>query len=238
MEENIRVCDHPLIMHKLSFLRQHKDFINFRDYEALTRELGILLAYEASRDHLHTIPFDTEELTKQYQRRSSDEPWRPGEQVADRPVIVPVVRAGLVMAHAMREIIPTAYMGHIGLFPDKKGNPKEFLVSMPTRILGRKFFLVDMFITRGQSAARAIEILLEHSVPAEDIVFIALVVSPEGASFIRDRTDFSGVSFYCARLDTTTDPTSTDNWMKDFDESNFRLFRTRNHRSLMEGRNA
>lgn len=225
----INECNHPLIQHKLSYLRQHKEFVHFRDYEALIKELGILLGYEASW-MLEATPFNTEKKASRYLPSNPEIKWRDGTHIANRPVIVPVVRSGLVMAHAMREIIPTAYMGHIGLYHDEQdGTPKEFMVTMPTKMLGRKFFLVDLFIDRGLTAEKAIDILLDLAVPAKEIVFISLIMSPAGVAQLEARKDFQDITFYCARVDGSDDLASPDNWLQDYQQTNERLFRTRNH---------
>lgn len=227
----INVCTHPLIQHKLSYLRQHHEFVHFRIYESLLRELGMLLGYEASGAHLYTVPFDLEERAARYRPSDPSITWREGSQIAIRPVIIPIVRSGLIMAHAMREIIPTAYMGHIGLINDDQGTPQTFMVMVPERVLGRKFFIVDLFVDRGKSAEKAIRILLDIGIPADDIVFISLIMSKEGIEYLEKIKALEGTNFLCARVDGMDE---TGDWMPDYQDTNYRLFRTRSHVTYSE----
>lgn len=216
---------HPLVQHKLSYLRQRSAIVNFRDYESLIYELGLLLGYEAS-SQLELTDID---LSRSITRDGEITEWRAGKRIKTKPVIVPIVRSGLIMADAMRRIIPTPYMGHIGIFDDPNTlELQEFMVTMPPDYADRQFILTDLFIDRGKTASRAINILLEYGIAPSDIIFVALIISPEGRAEVLRTHEARDVNFYCARLDI-----EEDRWLPDYQQTNVRLFRTQNRTELL-----
>lgn len=215
--DNFRSCEHnALVAHKLSYLRQPASIIHFRDYESLIYELGILLAYEASQGFLEV----------QERREWNGDEGKPGYHIDPKPVIVPIVRSGLVLAQAMRSIIPTQYMGHIGIFTPKGSDERrEFMVTMPfDRHDERQYFIADLFVDNGKTARRSLEILLELGVPPSQIAFVALIISSKGCDELVNASEFNDVRFICARLDDPDDP-----WLGDYQQTNIRLFGTTNH---------
>lgn len=219
---------HPLIEHKLTYLRQPEHYVNFREYSALIQEIGMMLAYEATRD-IQLSKFDTEQ---------QDRPGglRPGRTVSQehKPVIVPLVRSGLLLAEGIKLVVPTPYVGHLGLFNHPETDqPVEFMSTMPivdsetNKIpLGDRYYIVaDLFIDRGVTAKAAIEALRSYGVPYDCILFITLIISVEAQDLLRQDTGTSQVRYFSARLDTPD-----DRRLVDYNDSNYRLFRTRPYR--------
>ena len=166
VSKTLHVIDHPLIQHKLSLMRdKNTPTILFRQ---LLREIGLLLGYEITRDlplELRTIetPIETMEAP----------------HLACDLSIVSILRAGLGMAEGLRELIPSAREGHIGLFRDPQTHePKEYFVKLPDppgRVL-----LVDPMLATGGSAIHAAQVLKDRGVSGSEIRFMVLVAAPEG----------------------------------------------------------
>ena len=112
--------------------------------------------------------------------------------------IVPVLRAGIGMADGLLELIPSARVGHIGLYRDESHRPVEYVVRLPEPE-GRIFILCDPMIGTGYSAAHAVEVLKDRGVKAKDILFLALVASPEGVQVYQER--HPDVTMYVGSLD-------------------------------------
>ena len=114
-------------------------------------------------------------------------------------VIVPVLRAGLGMSDALLTLMPSARVGHIGLYRDENHRPVEYLVKLPAQLDGRTFIVVDPMVATGYSAAHAVDVLKKRGVPGESIRFMALVAAPEGVEvFSKLHPD---VDLYVASLD-------------------------------------
>ncbi|HYC01675.1 MAG TPA: uracil phosphoribosyltransferase [Azospirillaceae bacterium] len=165
---NLFVTDHPLIQHKLSHMRdKRRSTMGFR---SLLREIALLMGYELTRD----LPLTTERIETPI--CPYDAPVIEGKKVA----IVPILRAGLVMAEGLLELMPGAREGHIGLYRDHETKkPVEYLVKLPDP-QGRIFILVDPMLATGNSAIHAVDVLNRHGVPNSHIRFMALVSAPEG----------------------------------------------------------
>jgi len=165
---NLFVIDHPLIQHKLSHMRdKRRSTMGFR---SLLREIALLMGYEITRD----LPLTTERIETPL--CGFDAPVIEGKKVA----VVPILRAGLVMAEGLLELMPGAREGHIGLYRDHETKqPVEYLVKLPDP-QGRLFILVDPMLATGNSAVHAVDVLNRHGVPKSHIRFMALVAAPEG----------------------------------------------------------
>ncbi len=164
----LSVIDHPLIQHKLTIMRDKETPpILFRQ---LLREIGLLMGFEVMRD-LPTV--NTSIVT----------PVAPTQSplLAQPVTIASILRAGLGMAEGIRELIPSAREGHIGLYRDPvTKQPKEYFVKLP-RELG-KVVLVDPMLATGGSAAHAVDVLLNKGAKPEDISLVILVAAPEGVA--------------------------------------------------------
>jgi uracil phosphoribosyltransferase len=180
------IVDHPLIQHKLSHMRDRET--SSRTFRALLREITLLMGYEVTRD----TPLTTRRITTPL--ATIDAPVVAGRKLA----IVPVLRAGLGMVDALLELVPSARVGHIGLYRDAEHRPVEYYVRLPD-VEGRNFIVCDPMIGTGHSAAHAVAVLKARGVAAGNIRFLALVAAPEGvAVFAAAHPD---VPTYVAALD-------------------------------------
>jgi uracil phosphoribosyltransferase len=187
---NLRILGHPLIAHKLTHMRDRTT--STRTFRELLRELTLLMGYEVTRD----MPLTTKRIETPL--TAMDAPVIAGRKLA----IVPVLRAGIGMADGLLDLIPSARVGHIGLYRNDDHRPVEYLVRLP-ELEGRQFIVVDPMIGTGHSAAHATQVLKDRGVPAADIVFLALVASPEGMHvFCAAHPD---VTMYVAALDDHLD---------------------------------
>jgi uracil phosphoribosyltransferase len=165
---SLHVLDHPLIRHKLSLMRDKRaPTILFRQ---LLREISLLMGYEITR----RLPVTTERIETPL--ATIDAPVIAGKKVA----IVSILRAGLGMADGLLDLIPSARMGHIGLYRDPQTKrPVEYFVKLPEPE-GRLFILCDPMLATGYSAVAAVDILNRRGVADSSIRFMALVAAPEG----------------------------------------------------------
>jgi uracil phosphoribosyltransferase len=187
---NLFVLDHPLIQHKLSHMRDKTT--STRTFRQLLREITLLMGYEVTRN----LPLTTRRIETPL--TTMDAPVIAGKKL----VIVPVLRAGLGMADGLLELIPSARVGHIGVYRDENKRPVEYYVRLP-EVEDRAFLVCDPMIGTGHSAAHAVTVLKKRGVPAERIHFVALVASPEGvAEYQRQHPD---VPMYVAALDDRLD---------------------------------
>ena len=168
------VCDHPLIQHKITFLRdKNTDTKQFRE---LVQELSTLLAYEITRD----IPLATVTVETPVAKAE-------GRVIAGRMLgLIPILRAGLGMVDGMLELLPSAKVGHIGLYRDPETlQPVEYYVSLPSDVTERELILLDPMLATGGSANAAIEILKKRDCrPAK---LVCLIAAPEGVEAVRRR---------------------------------------------------
>jgi uracil phosphoribosyltransferase len=185
---NLHILDHPLIQHKLSHMRDRET--STRTFRELLREITLLMGYEITRNlPLTTIKIDTP-LT------SMDAPVIAGKKL----VVVPVLRAGIGMSDGLLELVPSARVGHIGVYRDPETHrPVEYLVRLPD-LADRTFILCDPMLATGYSAVHAIDTLKKRGVPDEQIIFLALVAAPEGVTVVQEH--HPKVKVYVASLDS------------------------------------
>lgn len=188
---NFYIVDHPLILHKLTQMRDvAREAFGFR---TLLREISMLIGYEITRGLA---------LTKRPIRTPMAEMMAP-TLVGPDSCVVPVLRAGLGMADGLLDLMPTASVGHIGLYRDQDSKkPVEYLVRLPKNV-GQTFFVVDPMLATGNSLAHTCDVLVRHGIAPEKIRVMALVVAPEGLRvfFARHET----IKVYCAALDDRLD---------------------------------
>lgn len=183
----LHIVDHPLVQHKLSLMRDKRT--STRDFRELLSELALLMGYELTRD----FPVALEEVETPVAHC-----WAP-MLTGKKCVIVPVLRAGLGMSDALLTLMPSARVGHIGLYRDENHRPVEYLVKLPAQLEGRTFIVVDPMVATGYSGAHAVDVLKKRGVPGENIRFMALVAAPEGVEvFSKLHPD---VDLYVAALD-------------------------------------
>lgn len=183
---SVHVLNHPLIQHKLSILR-NKD-TSVKEFRELVSEISALMCYEATRN----LPMEETEVETPVGMAKVH--VLAGKKLA----IVPVLRAGLGMVDAMIDLIPSAKIGHIGLFRDPETHePVKYYCKMPNDIAERRVFIVDPMLATGGSADMAITKMKELG--CRNIKLMILVAAPEGVQFIYDR--HPDVEIYCAALD-------------------------------------
>ena len=179
--------DHPLILHKLTQLRDEQ--CGMMGFRSMLREISMLIGYEISRD--------MELATRQI--RTPLTAMEAPVLANAAPCVVPVLRAGLGMAEGLLDLIPTAQIGHIGVFRDHDTKkPVEYLVRLPKNV-GQDFFVVDPMLATGNSLVYACDILVRHGVAAEKIRVMALVAAPEGVR--QFHAAHPAIRVYCAALD-------------------------------------
>ncbi|MBO9537181.1 uracil phosphoribosyltransferase [Herbaspirillum sp.] len=188
--KNLYILDHPLIQHKLTHMRDKRT--STRTFRDLLREITLLMGYEITRD----LPLTTE--TIETPLVTYDAPVIAGKKLA----IVPVLRAGVGMSDGLLELIPSARVGHIGVYRDENHQPVEYLVRLPD-LQDRTMILCDPMVATGNSAVHAVDALKKRGVPSEHIVFVALVAAPEGVKVFTDA--HPDVKLYVASLDSHLD---------------------------------
>ncbi len=188
---NFFLIDHPLILHKLTQMREvGRESFGFR---TLLREISLLIGYEITRGL---------QLTKRAIKTPMADMMAPTLAAPD-PSIVPVLRAGLAMADGLLDLMPTASVGHIGVYRDHASKqPVEYLVRLP-KDNGQTFFVVDPMLATGNSLAHTCDVLMKYGVKSDRIRVMALVAAPEGlkAFFARHPQ----IRVYCAALDDRLD---------------------------------
>ncbi|MEY4735132.1 MAG: hypothetical protein RL428_467 [Actinomycetota bacterium] len=176
----VHVANHPLISHKLTVLRDERtDSPTFR---RLVEELVTLLAYEATRD----VKTETVKITTPVTETT-------GLKMAEpRPVVVPILRAGLGMLEGMTKLLPTAQVGFLGMVRDEKTlQASTYANRLPENLAGRQCFVLDPMLATGGTLVAAFNYLLERG--ATEITAICLLAAPEGIKVVEDAFKDSGV---------------------------------------------
>ena len=183
---NVHVLDHPLIQHKLAILREKTT--GTKEVRALISESAGLMCYEATRN-LPTVEVDVETPVAIAKCR-----MLAGKKLA----IVPVLRAGLGMVDSMVDMIPSAKIGHIGLYRDPETHmPVEYYCKLPEDIGNRQVYVVDPMLATGGSAVAAIDFLKEHG--CKNIIMMNIIGCPEGLKTVQDA--HPDVEIYMAACD-------------------------------------
>ena len=180
------LVDHPLIQHKLTIMRdKHTSTKAFRE---LLNEISMLMGYEVTRD----LPLEDVEIETPIQKATFKR--LAGKKLA----IVPILRAGLGMVDGLTSLIPSARIGHIGLYRDPDTHlPVEYYCKMPPDISERLVIIVDPMLATGGSASDAIAMVKKRG--AQNIILMCLVAAPEGLAKVQ--ADHPDVDVYSAALD-------------------------------------
>ena len=182
----IHVLDHPLIQHKLAILRNKNTSV--KEFRELVSEISGLMCYEATRN----LP--TEEVKVETPIAVASCRMLAGKKLA----IVPVLRAGLGMVDSMVDLIPSAKIGHIGLYRDPETHkPVEYYCKLPDDISNRQVFVVDPMLATGGSAIAAIDFLKEHG--CKNIIMMNIIGAPEGVKAVEEA--HPDVDVYLAAVD-------------------------------------
>ena len=180
------VLDHPLIQHKLAILRSKNTSV--KEFRELISEISGLMCYEATRNlPTKEVEVVTPVATAKCRRLA-------GKKLA----IIPILRAGLGMVDAMVDLIPSAKIGHIGLYRDPETHqPVEYYCKLPDDIGNRQCFVVDPMLATGGSAVAAIDFLKQHG--CKSIVMMNIIGAPEGVEVVQKA--HPDVDIYLAALD-------------------------------------
>jgi uracil phosphoribosyltransferase len=183
---NLTVLNHPLIQHKLTLLRDKRT--GTRDFKQLVSETAMLMAYDVTKD-LRLEPVEIETPLERMR----------GAQVAGKKLtLVPILRAGLGMVEGISHLIPSARIGHIGLYRDHESlRPVDYYFKIPGGEHDRTFFVLDPMLATGGSAVAAVTAL--KNAGARGIRFLCLVAAPDGVR--RMLSDHADVPLYTAALD-------------------------------------
>ena len=183
---NVHILDHPLIQHKLAILRDKRT--GTKEFRALISEIAGLMCYEATRN-LPTVEVEVETPMQVAKCR-----MLAGKKLA----IVPVLRAGLGMVDSMVDMIPSAKIGHIGLYRDPETHkPVEYYCKLPEDVGNRQVYVVDPMLATGGSAVAAIDFLKEHG--CKNIIMMNIIGCPEGIKTVQEA--HPDVEMYLAACD-------------------------------------
>ncbi len=182
----VYVFDHPLIQHKLSYIRDKET--GTKDFREMVDEISMLMAYEITRDMpLEEIEVETPVAIAKARVLS-------GKKLG----LVPILRAGLGMVDGMLNLIPAARVGHVGLYRDPETlEPVEYYVKLPSDIQERELIVIDPMLATGGSASMAITALKKRG--ATHIKLMCLVAVPEGIARIQE--DHPDIDIYVAAVD-------------------------------------
>ena len=170
MPEKLQVISHPLVQHKLSLMR--KKGTSTQSFRTLIREVGTLLAYEVTKD----LPLIYEEIETPLMKM--DAPFLEGKKLC----LVSILRAGNGLLDGFMELLPSARVGHIGLYRDPETLVAvEYYMKLPDLINQRLVLALDPMLATGHSSAAAVTRLKENG--AENIRFVCLLAAPEGVEY-------------------------------------------------------
>ena len=182
----LKEIKHPLVQHKLSLMR--KKGTSTRSFRVLAREVGLLLAYEVTQD----LPLEYEEIETPLQKMQA--PFLEGKKLC----LVPILRAGIGLLDGFLELIPSARVGHIGLYRDPVTLAAvEYYLKLPEMIDQRLVIALDPMLATGHSSAAAVSRLKENG--ASNIRFVSLLAAPEGIEYFHN--EHPDVPIYTAAVD-------------------------------------
>ena len=186
MEGKLHILDHPLLQHKLCILRDESTGV--KEFRAVVSEIAALMCYEATRDlPLKEVEVKTPVATAKFKKLA-------GKKLA----IVPILRAGLGMVDGILTLIPSAKVGHIGLYRNEETlEPVKYYCKMPADIAEREVIILDPMLATGGSATAAIQFMKDYGV--KTIKLMNILAAPEGLKRIQE--DHPDVDVYVAALD-------------------------------------
>ncbi len=185
MNNRVHEMNHPLIMHKISMLRD-KD-TSVKDFRELVYEIALLMGYEATRDLDMVDKMVETPITETM-----------GHFINKQVALVPVLRAGLGMVDALMSLIPAAKVGHIGLYRDHETHePVEYYCKLPPDISDRQVIVLDPMLATGGSAAAAIDFIKQRG--GKKIKLMCIIAAPEGVeAIIKAHPD---IELFCGVID-------------------------------------
>ena len=183
---NVNIINHPLVKHKITLMRDEKT--GTREFRILVEEVAMLMGYEAMRD----LPTEDVEVKTPITTRKL--PMLCGKKLA----IVPILRAGLGMVSGLLALVPSAKVGHIGLYRDEVTHePHEYYCKLPDRINERLVIVCDPMLATGGSAIQAVDFLKDKG--CKNIKFMCIIAAPEGLDALR--TAHPDIDIYVVNLD-------------------------------------
>ena len=184
--KNVTVLNHPLLSHKITLLRKKET--GTKDFRTLVKEIALMEGYEA----LRKVPTKLVEIETPIEK--SMQPVISGKKLC----FAPILRAGLGMVEGMLELVPSAKIGHIGMYRDEKTHePHEYFCKMPHDVENRDVYVLDPMLATGGSAVDAVKLLKARGV--KNIHFICIIAAPEGVdAFCKVYPD---VDLYIGALD-------------------------------------
>ncbi len=179
------VMNHPLIVHKLSIMRDKNTSV--KDFRECAHEVALLLGYEATKEmDMESFEIETP-ITKTM-----------GKRIKRKIALVPILRAGLGMVDALMNLIPAAKIGHIGLYRNEETlEPVEYYCKLPTDIEEREVLVLDPMLATGGSAAAAIDFIKKRG--AKNIRFVCIIAAPSGIEALQKA--HPDVDIYCGAVD-------------------------------------
>ncbi|MFK7723431.1 uracil phosphoribosyltransferase [Pilosibacter sp. HC1M1C21] len=184
--ENVTYIDHPLVQHKISMLRKKTTGTN--EFRTLVEEIATLMGYEALRD----LPLEDVEVETPIETCMTS--MLAGKKLA----IVPILRAGLGMVNGVLSLVPSAKIGHIGLYRDEETHePHEYFCKLPNPIEQRTIVVTDPMLATGGSAVAAIDFIKQHG--GKHIKFMCIIAAPEGVKKLHEA--HPDVQIYVGHLD-------------------------------------
>lgn len=210
MDKNLHIIDHPLIRHKLALLRDKETSTN--KFRELLREISLLMGYEVLRG------LKTEDVTVETPLGQAK-----GQKIAGKKLcIVSILRSGNGLLDGLLELVPSARVGHIGLYRDPDTLiPVEYYLKLPEDLKDRAAVIVDPLLATGKSAVAAIDRV--KGLDCTDVKFLCLIASPEGIATIRD--SYPDVPIYAAAVDGGLD--DHGNIVPGIGDAGTRIFGTR-----------
>ena len=183
---NVNIINHPLVKHKITLMRDENT--GTREFRILVEEVAMLMGYEAMRD----LPTEDVEVKTPITTRKL--PMLCGKKLA----IVPILRAGLGMVSGLLALVPSAKVGHIGLYRDEVTHePHEYYCKLPDRINERLVIVCDPMLATGGSAIQAVDFLKDKG--CKNIKFMCIIAAPEGLDALR--TAHPDIDIYVGNLD-------------------------------------
>ena len=184
--DNVTIINHPLIQHKISMLRDKNTGTN--EFRTLIEEIATLMGYEALRD----LPLEEVEVETPIEKCFT--PVISGKKLA----IVPILRAGLGMVNGILALVPTAKVGHIGLYRDEVTHePHEYYCKLPSTIDQRTIVVTDPMLATGGSAVAAVDFIKQHG--GKTIKFMCIIAAPEGLKRLHEA--HPDIQIYVGHLD-------------------------------------
>ena len=185
----LHIVDHPLVQHKLSTMREKKTPSN--SFRQLLRELTYLIGYEVTRD----LPLETRTIDTPLCKCKGN--FIKGKKL----VIIPILRAGLGMSEGLLDLMPSARVGHIGLYRGPDHKPVEYLVKLPSKLEGRRVILCDPMLATGSSLVMTYNALVEKAGMPKFTHVATVIGSEEGVEYAKKHLSANNCKIWCGSLD-------------------------------------